>query len=119
MVRIKDVADVIKSMGWQIAQGASFRWLSDKDVLVTQTSEFGFSAFRLEFNEAGNLIFFKALRREAIEDNPLVAVVLRFQDGSALRQVFTPPVEQVKAMAALGLMVARLGGELSIEPVLE
>jgi len=51
-----------------------------------------------------------------IKDNPLVAVVLHFQDGAALRQVFTPPVEQVNAMAALGLMVARLGGELNLGP---
>lgn len=50
-----------------------------------------------------------------IKDNPLVAVTLRFRDGSGLRQVFTTPVPQVKAMAALGQMVAKLGGELKIE----
>lgn len=50
-----------------------------------------------------------------IADNPLVAVTLRFKDGVALRQGFTNPVPQAKAMAALGHMVAELGGELKIE----
>ncbi len=50
-----------------------------------------------------------------IAANPLVAVTLRFKDGAALRQVFTTPIPQEKAMAALGKMVAELGGELKIE----
>ena len=45
----------------------------------------------------------------------MVAVTLRFQDGAALRQVFTTPVPQVKAMPALGRMVRELGAELNIE----
>jgi len=50
-----------------------------------------------------------------IAANPLTAVTLHFKDGVALRQVFTNPVPQAKAMAALGQMVANLGGELKIE----
>ena len=52
---------------------------------------------------------------ETIKDNPLVAITLWFRDGAALRQVFTEPVSQGKAMAGLGHMVAELGGELNIE----
>ncbi|MDO9334189.1 MAG: hypothetical protein Q7T57_06690 [Dehalococcoidales bacterium] len=47
--------------------------------------------------------------------NPLVALTLWFKDGAALRQVFSNPVPQVKAMAALGHIVAELGGELNIQ----
>lgn len=48
-------------------------------------------------------------------DNPLVAVVFRFKDGAALRQVFKEPVTQSEAMKALGKMVAELGRELNID----
>ena len=41
---------------------------------------------------------------KAVADNPLVAVTLRFKDGAALCQVFTTPIPQSKAMAALGRM---------------
>ncbi len=50
-----------------------------------------------------------------IVDNPLVAVTLWFKDGAALRQVFTNPIPQSKAMPVLGRTVAELGGELNIQ----
>ncbi len=53
--------------------------------------------------------------REEIKDNPLVALTLWFRDGAALRQVFSNPVPQAKAMPALGHIVAELGGELNID----
>ncbi|MDP3064528.1 MAG: hypothetical protein Q8O40_15160 [Chloroflexota bacterium] len=48
-------------------------------------------------------------------DNPLVRVTFHFRDGVSLVQNFKPPVPQVKAMAALGRLVAELGAELEIE----
>ena len=53
------------------------------------------------------------------EGNPLVTMTLWFKDGAGLRQVFTTPVPQGKAMAALGRMIGELGSELKIEPVVK
>lgn len=47
--------------------------------------------------------------------NPLVGITLHFEDGTALKQVFSPPVSQLEAMRALGHLVAELGAELNIE----
>lgn len=49
-------------------------------------------------------------------ENSLIAVVMHFRDGSALRQGFKEPVSQAKAAAALGRLVAELGAELDMKP---
>lgn len=46
-------------------------------------------------------------------ENSLIAVVMHFRDGSALRQGFKNPVPQAKAAAALGSLVADVGGDTS------
>jgi hypothetical protein len=49
------------------------------------------------------------MNREDFKDNPLLAVVLTFQDGAQLGLRMKAPVPQVKAMAALGHFAADVG----------
>ncbi len=47
-------------------------------------------------------------------DNPLVAITMRFQDGCQLGLRMDHPVPQVKAMEALGQFASTVGTELDI-----
>jgi len=78
--------------------------------------EFTTHQIRVYSDATWNVNRFKRCGTPLETDNPLVAVVMLFRDGAALRQGFKKPVPQVKAMPALGRFVAEVGGELDIEP---
>lgn len=59
---------------------------------------------------------FKKNGTPIVSENPLVAVVMHFRDGSSLRQGFKTPVPQVKAAAAIGRFVAEVDGNLDLKP---
>jgi len=49
---------------------------------------------------------------EKIKDNPLVTLIMQFQDGCQLGLRMDHPVPQVEIMAALGKLAAEVGTEL-------
>ncbi len=50
-----------------------------------------------------------------INPNPVTALDMRTQEGTALRFAFHPPIQQSKMVAALGLLHALLDVEVNIQ----
>lgn len=78
--------------------------------------DFTYHQIRVYSNGTWDVQCFKRNGTPSVTDNPLTAVVMRFRDGSGLRQTFKTPVQQAKAMAALGRFMVDVGGELDIKP---
>lgn len=41
-------------------------------------------------------------------DNPLIGLVMEFQDGTRIRWLIAPPLPQLRAMAGMGMLFAVL-----------